>query len=215
MRPDMWAAQATVFPPSLPVRAADQAVRPTSSLATSLRSELRAHAGRRPLPIERNSSLAAVRPIVDAARAELRNDRRHGASHRQLALIWCRLLDAAVLEIYRMARIQARIDVIVAPLTVVATGPYGEQALLPEDPAGLLLLVPSDRREFAGRRIGQHVVENLRAVGLAVGATTATPAACVAAAGDDPHFLLQLASARHLAGSYGPWAAVRERVLGP
>lgn len=211
MRPDMWAAQATVFPPSLPVRAAEQAIRPTSSLATSLRYELRAHAGGRPLPIERNSSLAAVRPIVDAARAELRNDRRHGASHRQLALIWCRLLDAAVLEIYRMARFQARIDVIVAPLTVVATGPYGEQALLPEDPAGLLLLVPVRRPAHRPACGG----EPARAVGLAVGATTATPAACVAAAGDDPHFLLQLASARHLAGSYGPWAAVRERVLGP
>jgi UTP:GlnB (protein PII) uridylyltransferase len=144
---------------------------------------------------------------------ELIEWRQAGASDRQLALVWSRLVDAAVIEAYRLARFQSGGHPIVAPLTTVALSAYGEQELLPEQRLGLLSIVPPDRREFAGRRMAHHLIANLQALGFATDHSTDSPGSCVAFARDDPRVAVMLSTGRHLAGSYGPWAAVRERSL--
>lgn len=180
-----------------------------SSLVMSLRHALRAFAGDPAHWTDRRALHAAAWPIIDATCAELDEWRAAGTSDRQLALVWTRLVDAAVVESYRLARFQSGGQPIVAPLTVVALGAYGAQALLRAQQAGLLLLVPADRRELAGRRMAQHLIENLAVLGLAVAHTTGTPGSIAAVASDDHRVAGMLATGRHLTGSYGPWAALR------
>jgi UTP:GlnB (protein PII) uridylyltransferase len=217
----MWAAvEAAAFPRFLRQPSAPDARFPrptpaaTSSLTTLLRRQLRALA-RDPARLADEAVLgASTRPILDAARAELVQWREGGASDRQVALVWTRLVDAAVIEAHRLARFQSAIATIVAPLTVVAIGAYGEQELLPEQGVGLLLIVPPDRREFAGRRMAHHLTESLKALGLATNHSTATPGACAAFARDNARVAVTLSTGRHLAGSNGPWAAIRAQSLG-
>ena len=113
----------------------------------------------------------AIRPIVAAMRAELRRWREQGVPGRDVAGAWTRMVDAAVQEAYRMARFQSGQTSIVAPLTVAATDAYAEGTSRPERPVSLLLVVPADRRELAGRRMARCLVQNLRAFGLSVAAT--------------------------------------------
>jgi UTP:GlnB (protein PII) uridylyltransferase len=182
-----------------------------ASLTTTLRRELRASAGDLARRSDRQALHARIGPIVNAAVAELREWRAAGTGDRQLALVWGRLVDAAVMEAYRLARFQSGGHPIVAPLTTVAVGAYGEQELLPEQAAGLLSIVPPDGRELAGRRMAHHLVENLEALGLAIDHSTAAPGACVAFARDYPRVAVMLSTGRHLAGSYARWATIRER----
>ena len=154
---------------------------------------------------DRAAVAEATRGIVAAVRSELRAWRGKGGAGQEVAVAWTRLVDAAVLEAYRMARFQSGQTSIVAPLTVVAAGAYGEQALRPDRPVPLLLIVPADRRELAGRRMARHLTQNLRAFGLAVAPTVTTGPA----QGPTPALS---ATGRVIAGSQTLWAggAVRK-----
>ena len=173
-----------------------------AELTTSLRRAARALAGDAGHRNDRAAVAEATRPIVAAIRAELRDWRRQGSTGQQVACVWSRMVDAAVVEAYRMARFQSGQTSIVAPLTVVAVGAYGEHELRPERPVQLLLVVPADRRELAGRRMARHLTQNLRAFGLSVSATVST-------GGDnaygDARSAVLLATGRVLAGSETLW----------
>ena len=156
---------AAVVTPTLPAAA--------GHLGTDLRRAGRALAADASRRGDRTRVAEAIRPIVAAMRAELRGWRGQGADGPEIAGAWTRMVDAAVQEAYRMARFQSGQTSIVAPLTVVATGAYGEGALRPDRPVSLLLIVPADRRELAGRRMARQLVQNLRAFGLSLATTVA------------------------------------------
>lgn len=174
--------------------------------ATSLRRALRAIAADPARRDDRDAVAAATRHLVAAGRAELRDRRHAGASQQQSGLVWSRLVDAAVQESYRMARFQSGQRGIVAPLTVVAIGGYGDHELRPERPVQLLLLVPQDRRELSGRRMARHLTQNLRAAGLSVTTTVQAVRPGHAPAVTDPRLAAQLATGRLVAGSPTLWA---------
>ena len=76
-------------------------------LSTSLRRAgraLAADAGRR---TDRARVAEATWPIVGALRADLRDWQGQGATVQELDAAWTRIVDAAVLEAYRMARFQS------------------------------------------------------------------------------------------------------------
>ena len=173
-----------------------------AELTTSLRRVARALAGDAGHRNDRAAVAEATRPIVGAVRAELRDWRGQGITGQQVVCVWSRMVDAAVVEAYRMARFQSGQSSIVAPLTVVAVGTYGEHELRPERPVQLLLVVPADRRELAGRRMARHLTQNLRAFGLVVSATVTMG---WHTAHSDARSAALLATGRVLAGSETLW----------
>ena len=151
--------------------------------------------------------------MVETARRELQEQLRRGAPRDAVAALHSRFIDHAVVGLFHLVRFWAGIHSVVAPLTAIAVGSYGESLVLPTTSPELLLLVPEGGRERPQAELmATYLVDTLGGIGLAPTHSTKTAWECLAVAGNEPSELARLASSRHLAGAFGAWVRLREAI---
>lgn len=151
----------------------------------------------------------ALRRHLDEGRAALRARHEAGASGREIVRATTRLLDSAIVSLFKATLADAGEP---RGIALAAIGGYGRKEMAPFSDVDLLLL-HDDRPEEVVRPIAERFFTALWDLKLEVGSSVRTPEECVRVAAADHTARTALLDCRYLAGDREIYDRFEERVL--